>query len=128
MKLQYLCHPPVLCMLIGFATSAAAAEPSQPVPTHDYPTIARVEYVNQCVDRHGGQLAAVYQCACAINRIANVLSYDDYVAASTSVQYATLGGERGGIFRTDDAKKLAKTLLDIEADALRSCGMSHVSK
>ena len=47
----------------------------------NYPTIARVEYVNECIGANGGTLAALYQCSCAIDRIAARMSYEDFVEA-----------------------------------------------
>jgi hypothetical protein len=112
----------------GTAPSAVAANAvaaSAAAPVHDYPTIARVEYVNECIGKNGGKLAALYQCACAIDRIANALSYDDYVEASTYAKYATLTGANGGIFRdSEQARRLAKSFRALEADALRGCGVS----
>jgi hypothetical protein len=139
MKLQYLCHMPsvfVLAGAIGFIGTCAAAGPAfgntpgaaaaaTAAPAHDYPTVARVEYVNDCIGKNGGKLAALYQCSCAIDRIANVLSYDDYVEASTYAKYATLPGEGGGIFRdSDHARQLAKGFRELEANSLRGCGMA----
>jgi len=140
MKLQYLCHLPVSLVLagaIGFIGACAAAGPAwsdtpgadadaTAAPAHDYPTVARVEYVNDCIGKNGGKLAALYQCACAIDRIANALPYDDFVEASTYAKYATLPGQGGGIFRdSEHARQLAKSFRDLEADALRGCGMTH---
>ena len=130
MKLQYLCHVPAVFALVGaigftVACEAADAARGEP-PAHDYPTVARVEYVNDCIGKSGGKLAALYQCSCAIDKIANALSYDDFVEASTFAKYATLPGEGGGIFRdSDQAKKLAKSFRDLEADALRGCGLTR---
>jgi hypothetical protein len=140
MKLQYLCHMPtvfVLAVSIGFAGACGAAGPAfgntpgtaaeaTTAPAHDYPTVARVEYVNDCIGKNGGKLAALYQCSCAIDRIANALSYDDYVEASTFAKYATLTGQGGAIFRdSEHARQLAKSFRDLEANSLRSCGMTQ---
>ena len=125
MKLQYLCHLPMV-LLAGAATACMAADAGGGTPTHDYPTVARVEYVNQCILKNDSKLAALYQCSCALDKIAAVLTYDDFVEQSTYVKYATLPGEGGGIFRDPpDAKKLAKNFRDLEADAMKSCGVSH---
>jgi hypothetical protein len=138
MKLQYLCHMPSVFMLagaIGFIGVGGAAGPAwsdtpgveanaPAPPAHDYPTVARVEYVNDCIGKNGGKLAALYQCACAIDRIANALAYDDYVEASTYAKYATLPGQGGGIFRdSEHARQMAKSFRDLEASALHGCGM-----
>ena len=139
MKLQYLCHMPPLLILagaIGFIGTCAAAGPAfgetpgtesnaAAAPAHDYPTVARVEYVNECIGKNGGKLAALYQCACAIDRIANVLAYDDYVEASTYAKYATLQGQAGSIFRDPEhGRQLAKSFRDLEASSLRGCGIA----
>ncbi len=130
MKLQYLCHfrpLAVIPLLFGFTATGAADDAAHAAaPAHDYPTIARVEYVNECVARNGGKLAAVYQCACAIDRIADALAYDDYVEASTYAKYASLPGQGGSIFRdSDHARKLAKSYRDLESDSLRGCGVTR---
>ncbi|MDP8986136.1 MAG: hypothetical protein M3N97_14095 [Pseudomonadota bacterium] len=123
MKLQYLCHLSAITLSTAFVLTGTAAEPAQ-APAHDYPTIARVEYVNECIGKNGGKLAALYQCSCAIDRIANTLAYDDYVEASTYAKYATLPGQGGAIFRdSDQARRSAKSFRDLEKDALRNCGL-----
>jgi hypothetical protein len=107
--------------------SAAAAEPARgDAAAHDYPTLARVEYVNQCVASNGGKLAALYQCSCAIDRIAAALAYDDYVEATTFVKNANMPGEGGGIFRDSErGRQLTKSYRALETDALRNCGMTR---
>ena len=93
-------------------------------PRNDYPTIARVEYVQECIAKNGGNLADLYKCSCAIDRIADHLTYDDFVEAGTFARYATLPGEGGGEFRDPDrAKERAKLYRSIESEAYRSCGL-----
>jgi len=87
--------------------------------------VARVEFVQECIATHGGKLENLYQCSCAIDRIANALSYDEFVEASTYAKYSTLPGEGGGIFRdSDTAKQMAKRYRETQAEAYRSCGLS----
>jgi hypothetical protein len=97
-------------------------------PAHDYPTQARVEYVNDCVAKNGAKLSQVYQCSCVIDDIANTLAYDDFVEVLTFARYATLPGEGGGIFRdSDQAKARAKQFREIEKNAYRACGLQSSS-
>jgi hypothetical protein len=110
--------------LIATTAIAADAPARADAPAHDYPTVARVEYVQECMNRAGAHQGTMYQCACAIDRIADKLSYDDFVEASTFAKYSTLPGEGGGIFRdTDEAKKKAKLFRTIESDAFRACNV-----
>lgn len=96
---------------------------SDPLP-NDYPTSARVEFVQDCMARHGGKLETLYKCSCVIDRLAEKLSYDDYVEASTFAHYSNLPGEGGGIFRDPDrAKERAKLYRNLESNAYKTCGL-----
>jgi hypothetical protein len=124
MTMQRVCQMGRLPALIGTTWLLAGPAAAADSPVHDYPTVSRVEFVQECISRHGGKLENLYQCSCAIDRIANVLSYDEYVEASTYAKYSSLPGEGGGIFRdSDQAKQMAKRYRETEAEAYRSCGL-----
>ena len=124
MTMQRTCQIRRLPVLLGTAWLCAIPIALADAPVHDYPTVARVEFVQDCIASHGGKLENLYQCSCAIDRIANTLSYDDFVEASTYAKYASLPGEGGGIFRDSDiAKQMAKRYRETEAEAYRSCGL-----
>jgi hypothetical protein len=89
---------------------------------HDYPTQARVEYVYECIARVRGTLAEMYKCSCVIDKIAESLSYDEFVEAGTFARYSGLGGDRAGVFRDpDQAKQLAARYRKLEADSFNAC-------
>jgi len=91
---------------------------------NDYPTYARVQFVQDCAARAGGSQADVYKCSCVIDKLAEQLTYDQYVEDSTFAHYSTLPGEGGGIFRDPKmAKDDAKRYRALEAEAYRSCGL-----
>ena len=126
MTMQRLCQQSTLrflaVALVIFGNPASGDEDEGPV--HNYPTQARVEYVNECIGKHDDSLANVYQCSCAIDRIANILSYDEFVAAITFSRYSGLPGEGGGIFRdSDEARATAKRFRELEKLAQRECGL-----
>ena len=125
MTMQRLCHASAAGVLAGaiFNTWSVGMAVSDPM-THDYPTQARVEYVNECVNKSRGSLASLYQCSCVIDRIAEALSYDDFVEASTFARYSGLPGEGGALFRdSEHAKQLAQLFKDTESAARRECGL-----
>lgn len=66
---------------------------------NDYPTEARAEYVFTCMATNGQTQVMLNRCACAIDRIADVLSYDEYVSAETVLRMRQTSGERSGLFR-----------------------------
>jgi hypothetical protein len=127
MTMQRLCHRHAGTVLIGAVClcSLSLAETAD-APTHDYPTHARVEYVQECIATHGGKLSNLYQCSCALDRIAQTLSYDDFVESSKFAKYSSLPGEGGALFRDSDrARAMAKRFRDTEAKALQDCGLQR---
>ena len=123
--LQRSCHVRTRACVAGLALAIGCIGTAQGVPpANNYPTQARVEFVNDCVARNGGKLSQLYQCSCVIDDIANTLTYDEYVEVSTFAHYSTLPGEGGGIFRdSDQAKAAAKRYREIEKNAYRACGL-----
>ena len=122
--LQRPCHAQPRLTLICAAALLTSLPASGAPPGHDYPTQARVEFVNECIARHGDKLSRVYQCSCVIDRIADALSYDEFVEASAFAKYSGLAGERGGIFRdSDEAKAQAKRYRELEKKAYSDCGL-----
>ena len=123
MTVQHLCHARLVAA--GFSASllciaAVGAEPTM----NDYPTVARVEYVNECIERSAAGLASLYQCSCVIDRMARGFTYDDFVEAQTFSKYSTLPGEGGGLFRdSEKARRLAKLFRETENAAYRECGL-----
>ena len=120
MTMQRLCHlTSAAVALVTFSFPASSAPPA-----HDYPTQARVEYVNECIANQRDSLANVYQCSCVIDRIAETLTYDEFVESITFARYAGLPGEGGAIFRdSDDARKKARRYKELEQEAFTSCGL-----
>jgi hypothetical protein len=122
--MQRVCQIGRMTVLLGTTLLGLTAAADVEAPVNNYPTVARVEFVQECIRQHGGKLENLYQCSCAIDRIANALSYDEFVESSTYAKYASLPGEGGGIFRdSDKAKQMAKRYRDTEAEAYRSCGL-----
>jgi hypothetical protein len=112
------------------AALAGAATPAFTDPLqNDYPTLARVEYVVDCMRTAGPAEENIYKCSCVIDRIAEKLKYDDYIEASTYSKYASTAGERGGVFRdTDDAKQKAKLYREVETGAFKSCQIAKAPR
>jgi len=87
-----------------------------------YPTVDRVQYVLECMKNHEGKYEYLYKCSCAIDAIADRLSYKDYVEASSVARYSTMGGERMGVFReSDEMRALTKKWKSVEAEANKAC-------
>lgn len=66
---------------------------------NDYPTNARADYVFVCMATNGQSRDMLERCSCAVDRIAEVLPYDQYVQAETVMRMRQTTGERAGMFR-----------------------------
>jgi hypothetical protein len=104
-----------LLLLASLATPAMAR-------SNDFPTSGRMEYVLECMQKHEGKYEFLYKCSCVVDRIAEAMSYEDYVAMSTALRDQTLAGERGGLFRdAPSVKVMADRYKTIQADANKAC-------
>lgn len=128
MTMQWSCHGAMRMLGVGVAIlSGGGVVLADPV-SHDYPTHARVEYVQECMLASGGQLAALHQCSCAIDEISKRLAYDQFVEATTYSRLSSLAGEGGAIFRdSQHAKHMAKLLRSLESEARNKCGLQGKS-
>ncbi|MDX8129829.1 hypothetical protein QLH52_21210 [Methylomonas sp. OY6] len=118
----------VITLLSGCAATqenskpdAAAGEPAALV--NDYPTRDRVEYVLECVAKHGGlTYISQYACGCKIDKIAEKLSFEEYESAKTFTQMQKTPGEAGAAFRDPkQSKDLRTKLKDADAEAEKAC-------
>lgn len=101
-----------------------------PVLANDYPTTARVQYVVECMSKHGGpNYGTMYQCSCSIDQIASALSYDEFVEADTYARGRRAMGERGGVLREGPrAREMRALLADVEEKSAAKCFPGHARK
>lgn len=98
-------------IVIGiFLFSNISAMAQVPV-LNDYPTAARADYVFGCMAANGQTREVLERCACSIDVIASILTYDDYVSGETVLRMRQGQGERMAIFRTAEGAKSAVTEL-----------------
>jgi len=98
------------CWNAGWAADAShAAE----LPTNDYPTVARADYVFGCMQVNGQTRDALERCSCSIDVIASLLPYDLYEEAETIMRVRQRGGKNASMFlsmpmlraKVDDLKR-----------------------
>jgi hypothetical protein len=109
-------------LALALALSAAGVSAAQAAALHDYPTVDRVEFVLECMQRNAGKQEFLYKCACVIDAIAQQYTYDDFVEASTAARFQSLGGERGGVFRDPPkTRDMAKRYIQVQSGAMKRC-------
>src|SRR5438046_9962458 len=108
-----------LSLALAMAPGAAWA---QGAGATGYPTVDRVEFVLECMQKNGGKQEFLYKCACMIDEIAQKYAYDDFVEASTAARYQNLAGERGGVFRhPPQVRGTAMRYVQIRCGAMKHC-------
>jgi hypothetical protein len=114
----------VLALAAGLAALAVSA-PARAEAGHlaEFPTVDRVLYVQECMRAHPGpHYEMVNKCACALDRLAGELSFDDYVHLSTAANANTIGGERGGVIRDSEALQVdVRRYRALQAKVKKAC-------
>ena len=107
---------------MGFLWLAVTA-PSADAAGNDFPTVDRVEYVQECMRSHpGGRYEMLYKCSCTLDHIAAEIRYDEYVELWTAANAISIGGERGGQLRDAHVSQdMAKKFRSIEGKAQQAC-------
>jgi hypothetical protein len=108
---------------IGLILAAPARADADHHPLHDYPTTARADYVIGCMASNGFKREFLDQCACGIDTIADLMTYDDYEKADTILRMQQGGlGQRGAMFRdTPIAKEETEKLRRAQAEVNLRC-------
>jgi len=107
---------PLSCALALFAFASLAQ-------AHDYPTVDRVLYVQSCLREHPGpNFEMIHKCSCTVDRIAEKLTYEQFVDLSTEANATTIGGERGAVIRENEgAQKDVRRFRTLTNEAKKSC-------
>ncbi|MFK7966365.1 MAG: hypothetical protein AB8C46_20560 [Burkholderiaceae bacterium] len=115
-----------------YCLSLAGAMLTQPTlaTASDFPTLTRVEYVEACrqqFDRPPQEL--IYKCSCAIDKIAEEIDHDTWIALLTFNNAAPIAGERGAYLRErKDTRTKVKSYRELQAKARQSCFLPAEAK
>jgi hypothetical protein len=120
----------LLASIVAAFAVLSACNRQQPLPVpvdkpvlNDFPTQARVEYVFECMKDLGEQnYDNLYHCVCSIDKIAGLMSYEDFSQAQTFSHFIGMAGDRGGEFRDPpQSEKLRNHLKEAKAAAVQAC-------
>lgn len=101
---------------------AAFAALSPAAAANDFPTAARAEFVFACMAANGQTPEILQKCACAIDRIAESMTYEKYEAAETVMRMHLVPGDRVSLFRNSPwATEVVDELNRAQAAATLRC-------
>lgn len=109
---------------IAFSCGAIALFCVTNAVANDFPTIDRVRFVQECMALENSQkYETLYACSCTLDKIAEEMSYDEFVAADSYQRARNMRGERGGLFRNSDdrARTTRENFSDVTARAEADC-------
>ena len=108
--------------LVALCSSLMLCQPFAAV-ANDFPTLARVQYVQACQQAHPGPLFEMQsKCACAVDHLASTLSHEQYDTLKTLSDALSIGGERGAVLRDNaQVRPQVTRLKDLEAQAAQAC-------
>ena len=114
----------LLLILLGIPATAVAAAGGGGAgrgARNDYPTAARADYVFACMQVNGQTQEALDRCSCAIDVVATILPYKNYVSAETVLRMQREKSFLSMEFRTAMAKKIVRRLREAEAEGEVRC-------
>ena len=103
----------------GAAVVAATLGSPAAAEDNGYPTMARVEYVLECMAANGESYFMMQKCACSIDTIAALVPYEEYERVETILRMREGRGELSLLFRTNpgmEAQVQAFKQAQVEAD------------
>lgn len=108
----------------GLALAALVlAAPAAFARDNTYPTVDRVLYVQECMRAHPGpHYEMVNKCACALDRLADEVAFEDYVTMSTAANANSIGGERGNTIRdTEMLQEQIRRYRTLQSKVKKAC-------
>ena len=97
--------------------SAFASE----LPPNDYPTVGRADYVFACMQANGPSRPVLEKCSCSIDKIAELLPWDEYTEAETIMSVVMRGGDSQSLFNSPQLQKKVHTLKLAQVEAELRC-------
>lgn len=107
--------------LSAFAATAAGDEAAPAAASNDYPTSARADFVFGCMAVNGRTHEQLDRCSCAIDVVASILPYEDYVAAETVLRMQQEKSFLAMEFNTASSKEIVRRLREAQAEGEVRC-------
>ena len=104
--------------------AAALAHLISTAHANDFPTLERVQFVETCIRDHSdrSRQEMIYKCSCAVDAIAEEVTYAEYVDLATAFAAGQVAGERGAAIReSTQGRDLASRYRAIQGRAYKNC-------
>ena len=112
---------PGLAATLVAAHCGALAAQAVDLPTNDYPTVARADYVFACMQVNGQTRETLERCSCSIDAIASILPYEKYEEAETIMGVRQRGGKAASMFNNPTFRAKVEDLKRSQVEAELRC-------
>jgi len=102
-------------------SASAGRVAAQELPSNDYPTTARADYVYACMAVNGQNREVLEKCSCSIDEIANILPYSQYEEAETLMSVGLRGGENVAWTKAPEFQEKVKNLKRAQVEGELRC-------
>jgi hypothetical protein len=111
--------PILIAGVVVVAAFGARIANAVELPTNDYPTYARADYVFACMQTNGQTRDALEKCSCSIDQVAAILPFAEYEQAETILSVRLKGGENVAMFNSyapllEKVKNLTRAQVEAE--------------
>jgi hypothetical protein len=112
------CFSIAVCLAL-LSANAAAVQAQEPV--NDFPTVARADYVFACMQVNGQSRESLEKCACSVDVIASLISFDEYEAVETILMVFKRGGKAQQQMSNGDLQRRVKEMRRAQVEGELRC-------
>jgi hypothetical protein len=112
-----------VAVILAAVLTSPCALAAKKAKVNNYPTLDRVQYVEECIQDHPERQRQemIYKCSCALDEVAKHVPYDLYIDLATSFKASSIAGERGALREGAHVKSMVKRYREVQADAYKAC-------
>ena len=115
-KARYL-----LAAALAVSGALATGVRSDELPLNDYPTVSRADYVYACMLVNGQTRDNLEKCACSIDQIAALISFNEYEEAETIMSVQLRGDQNTAALHHPAMQEKIKNLKRAQVEAELRC-------
>ena len=106
---------------VAVTLMSAASASSNELPSNDYPTVARADYVFGCMASNGQTRDVLEKCSCSVDKIAELLPWAEYEEAETIMSVVMRGGDAQSLFNSPALQKKVHNLKLAQVEGEMRC-------
>ncbi len=108
-------------LIMGSAFVSSPVARAQELPLNDYPTVTRADYVFACMQVNGQTRDMLDKCACSIDQIAALITFNEYEEAETVKSVQMRNDRKVAVLNSPQMQEKIKNLKRAQVEAELRC-------